>query len=313
MSTETSPREGVRSPEGLFLPVTTPFEPGSGELDRDAFLENLRAWSEGPADGVVVGGSTGEAPLLDEIELLRLTEWADRVLPRGRPVVVGTGMESTRGTVRLCREVARKGADAVLVRPPYYYRGAMTPEAVEAHYRRVADGSPVPVVLYNIPRYVPVELEPDLVGRLSRHENVVGIKDSSGDIRNLGALVDACGDRASVLAGSGELLYGGLEVGARGGVLAVALMALDACGGILEAWRRDDDEEAGALQERVGSLHRAVVGELGVPGVKEALDRLGMEGGPVRAPLRAVDGDGREHVASALASAGLAGNAQRGS
>lgn len=291
-------------PEGVFLPVTTPFDPTSGELDADAFGENLRAWSEGPMDGVVVAGSTGEAPLLDEIEILRLTEWAADVLPPGRAVVAGAGLESTRGTIRLCEEVARKGADAVLVRPPCYYRGAMTPDAVEAHFRAVADGSPVPVILYNIPRYVPVELEPDVVGRLSRHDNVAGVKDSSGEIQNLGALVEACGDRASVLAGAGTLLYGGLEVGARGGVLAVGLLALEACGEILRAWRRDETERAGALQERVGSLHRAVVGRHGVAGVKEALDRLGMAGGPVRGPLRPVGEEAREHIAGALASAG---------
>lgn len=305
MSTEPPAPEEPFEPRGLFLPVTTPFDPGSGELDREGFQDNLRAWTEGPADGLVVAGSTGEAPLLDEIEVLRLTEWAEQVAPRGRPVVAGTGLESTRGTIRLCREVARKGAAAVLVRPPCYYRDAMTPAAVERHFRRVADDSPVPVVLYNIPRYVPVELEPDVVGRLSHHDNVVGIKDSSGDMRTLGALADACGNRASVLVGSGELLYGGLEVGAAGGVLAVALMALEACGGIVDAWRRGDAERAGALQERVGSLHRAVVARLGVAGVKEALDRLDRRGGPVRGPLEAVDDAGREHVASSLSSAGL--------
>lgn len=296
---------GPLKPRGLYLPVTSPFDPDSGELDRSAFEANLRRWAAGPADGVVVAGSTGEAPLLDEIEILRLVEWARDVLPGGRPVVAGTGLESTRATVRLCREVARKGADAVLVRPPSYYEGAMTPEAVAAHYEAVAEGSPIPVVLYHIPRYVPVELEPDLVGRLARHENVVGIKDSSGDIRNLGALVEACGDEASVLAGSGTLLYGGLEVGAAGGVLAVALLALDACGGILEAWREGDGEAAGAAQERVGALHRAVVGKLGVPGVKAALDLLGMAGGPVRPPLLPLEARGRERVESALETAGV--------
>ncbi|MFW6193416.1 MAG: dihydrodipicolinate synthase family protein [Gemmatimonadota bacterium] len=304
MPTEPGGGEGDPRPEGFFLPVTTPFHEDSGELDREAFRANLRGWTGAGVDGVVVAGSTGEAPLLDEIEILRLTEWASEAVPRGRAVVAGTGLESTRGTVRLCREVARNGADAALVRPPCYYRGAMSAEAVEAHFRDVADASPVPVILYNIPRYVPVELEPEVVGRLARHGNVVGIKDSSGDIQNLGALVEACGDRASVLVGAGTLFYGGLEVGARGGVLAVGLLATEACCEILRAWRRDDDGRAGALQERVGALHRAVVGRHGVAGVKEALDRLGMAGGPVRAPLTPLDGTGREHVAGALASAG---------
>lgn len=252
-----------------------------------------------------MAGSTGEAPLLDEIEILRLVELARGATGDGFPVVAGTGLESTRGTIRLCREVARVGADAVLVRAPSYYTGQMTPEAVEAHYTAVADASPVPVVLYNIPRYVPVELAPDLVGRLARHGNVVGIKDSSGEIRNLGALIEACGEHASVLVGAGTLLYGGLEVGASGGVLAVGLLATDACGRILEAWRSGDTERAGALQERVGALHRAVVGRRGVPGVKVALDRLGLHGGPVRPPLRPLDASGARQVESALRTAGL--------
>lgn len=291
--------------EGLFLPVTTPFEPSSGEIDRDGFEENVRTWAAGAADGIVVAGSTGESPLLDEIEILRLVEVAREAAGTACPVVAGTGLESTRGTVRLCREVTRVGADAVLVRPPSYYADRMTPDAVEAHYTAVAEASPVPLILYNIPRYVPVELAPDLVGRLARHENVIGIKDSSGEIRNLGALVEACGDHASVLVGAGTLLYGGLEVGATGGVLAVGVMATDACGRILEAWREDDMERAGALQERVGALHRAVVGRHGVPGVKVALDRLGLRGGPVRPPLRPLDEAGVRHVEGALRTAGL--------
>ena len=253
----------------------------------------------------MVAGSTGEAPLLDDIEVLRLVEWAREVTPRGAPVVAGTGLESTRGTIRLCREVARNGADAVLVRPPSYYAEAMTTDALRSHYRAVADASPVPVVLYHIPRYVPVPLDPELVARLVRHENVAGIKDSSGDIRNLGELVEGCRGEAAVLVGSGTLLYGGLEVGASGGILAVGLLATEACAEILSAWRQGDSERAGSLQERVGALHRAVVGKLGVPGVKAALDRLGMEGGAVRSPLQDLDEEGRSRAARALEGAGL--------
>lgn len=291
--------------EGVFLPVTTPFEADSGDVDRDAYLSNLRSWLAGPVDGIVVAGSTGEAPLLDEIEILRLVEWA-REAPLGdRPLVAGTGLESTRSTVRLCREVHRVGADAVLVRAPMYYGDAMTPEALEAHYREVADASPVPVVLYHVPKYVPVELEPDLVGRLSHHENVVAIKDSSGDVRNLGELVEAADGRIDVLVGHGSLLYGGLEVGASGGVLAVGLLATSACGELVDAWREGDTERAGSIQERVGALNTAVVGGLGVPGVKAGLDHLGLRGGPVRSPLQALGQGGRQKVEAALSAAGL--------
>jgi len=290
--------------EGLLLPVTTPFDE-TGEVDRSGFVSNLRHWLSEGADGIVAAGSTGEAPLLDEIETLRLVEDAREALPPGGPLVVGTGQESTRGTIRLCQEVARAGADAVLVRPPSYYADALDAEAVAAHYRWVADGSPVPVVLYHIPRYVSVGLDPDLVARLVRHENVVGIKDSSGDVRNLGALVEACEGRATVLVGSGTLLYGGLELGARGGILAVGLLATRACARLIEAFREADAATAGAIQERIGALHRSVVGKRGVPGVKAGLEALGLRGGPPRSPLRPADGTVRREVESALRAAGL--------
>ena len=306
MATEDAegPEPGAFS--GIFLPVTTPFQPGSGEVDRSAHVANLRSWAEGPVAGFVVGGSTGEAPLLDEIELLRLVEWTRDSVPRGARVVAGTGAESTRQTIRLCREAARKGADAALVRPPSYYADAMDHEALLAHFEAVADGSPVPVLLYHIPRYVAVAVDDRLAARLARHENVAGIKDSSGDMSTLGAMAEAFHERGDVLVGAGTHLYGGLQVGAAGGVLAVALLATGACGRVMEAWRRGDDREAGALQERVGSLHRAVVGRHGVAGVKAALDLLGLAGGPVRPPLRPVDDGVRERIRRALASVGLA-------
>lgn len=290
---------------GVYLPVTSPFEPGSGELDRASYEANLRRWAGAGVAGFVVGGSTGEAPLLDEIELLRLVEWSRDATPRGQAVVAGTGAESTRQTARLCREVARKGADAVLVRPPCYYADAMDHEALVSHYLEVADASPVPVLLYHIPRYVPVGIDGRLAARLARHGNVAGIKDSSGDMNTLGAMADAFDGRGRVLVGAGTHLYGGLQVGAAGGVLAVALLAPGACVELVEAWRAGEDGKAGRLQERIGALDRAVVGRHGVPGVKAALELLGMCGGPPRSPLRPLEEGARRRIADALRSAGL--------
>ncbi len=253
----------------------------------------------------MVAGSTGEAPLLDEIEILRLTEWAREAAPDGVEVVTGTGCESTRGTIRLTRLAAEAGAGAVLVRPPSYYAGAMSEDALSLHYRTLADAAPIPVILYHIPKYVPVPLSPDVVGRLVEHENVVGIKDSSGDVQNLGALLDVCAGRASVMVGAGTLLYGGLELGAAGGVVAVGLLATAACAEIVSAWREGDTARAGALQERVGPLHRSVVGRQGVPGVKFALDLLGLRGGAPRPPLLPANEASREAVHGALTAAGL--------
>lgn len=300
---------GGLEPRGIYLPVPTPFGEEDGAPNLDAFRDNLRRWLELPVAGIVVAGSTGEAPLLDERELWALVDAARDAVPTDRHLVVGTGAESTRRTLARTREVAARGAQAVLVRPPAYYADAMSAEAVERHYRDVADGSPVPVLLYHIPRYVPVELEPDAVDRLSRHENVVGIKDSSGDVRRLGAYAEACGSRASVLVGSGSLLYGAFEVGAAGGVVAIGCVATGLCCELEAAWRDDDPGRAGALQERLSPLNRAVVGRHGVPGVKYALDRVGLDGGPPRRPLLPLGPEGREAVDAALEAAGVVGGA----
>lgn len=219
--------------------------------------------------------------------------------------MAGTGQESTRATERLCAAVARRGADAVLVRPPAYYRDAMTDRVLHEHFTRLADRSPVPLLLYNMPRYVPVELAPELVHQLAPHENVAGIKDSSGEVSLLGALADACEGKATLLVGSGTVFYAGLEVGAGGGVLAVALLDPASACELQMAHAEEDPGRAGLLQERIGPLHRQVVGRHGVPGVKHALDRLGLTGGPPRPPLCPVPPKARREIETALEAAGL--------
>lgn len=290
---------------GVFLPVTTPFEAATSDLDAEGFGDNLRRWAAHPIRGVVVGGSTGEAPFLDPDELVRLTDGARAALPPAVRLVAGTGMESTRATVRASRAVARCGAEAVLVRPPSYFRAQMTPEALREHFLAVADASPVPVILYHVPKFVPVDLVPELVGRLLEHENIVAIKDSSGDLRNLGALAEACAGRGSVLVGSGAHLYAGLELGAAGGILAVALLAPAESCAVVEAWTAGRMAEAGRAQEVLGPLNRVIVGGTGVPGIKHALDLLGYAGGPPRPPLRPPSPEARREVAAALERARL--------
>ena len=291
------------NPQGIYLPVSTPFQ-ASGGVDTDAFRRNLTAWLEHPIAGVVVAGSTGEAPILERSELLELVEAARRAT-EDRWIVAGTGSESTRRTIRWTVEVAAAGADAVLVRAPHYYLPAMTPVALHAYFTAVADASPVPVILYHIPKFVPVEIVPELVGELIEHPNIVGIKDSSGDLKSLGALTTACDGRGSVLVGSGAHLYPALELGASGGVLGVGLLAPAMACELYEAWQVGRQARAGKLQERLGPLHKRVVAQLGVPGVKAALDLLGLDGGPPRSPLLPLPERRVPDVEAALAAAGV--------
>lgn len=260
--------------KGVLVPVVTNFDT-SGELDRTAFAENIRAHLAASLHGVVVCGSTGEAPLLDETERASLVEVARYEVPNDRWLIAGTGAESTRMALRYTRIAAERGADAVLVVAPHYY-GSKT--ALRDHYTAVADKSPVPVVLYNIPKYMHFALPPQLVAELAEHENIIGIKDSSGDLELLAGYLKAQSEQFTVLTGNGSTFKRALELGARGGILAVALFAASLS---LEVYEMMSEP----AQQRLVPLASRIVGELGVAGVKAALDRVGLAGGPVRAPL----------------------------
>lgn len=291
---------------GVHIPAVTPFDPVTGDVDLVAFRSNVRSWLEHPVRGIAVAGSTGEAVYLDEPERTTLLEGARDVIPSDRLLVAGTGAESTRATIRLTKTAADAGADAVLVMPPAYYRGAMTPEVLRIHFEAVADASPVPVILYQVPpKFSTVDLATGLVVELSRHDNVAGIKDSRGELELVGALVDGCDPSFQVLVGNGALLYASLELGAAGGVLGVANLAPGPCARLVEVFERGDHENAGRLQERVGPVHKQVVGGFGVPGVKAALDLLGSSGGEPRPPLQPLPDDERSAIRSALERANL--------
>jgi 4-hydroxy-2-oxoglutarate aldolase len=290
---------------GVLGPVVTTFDDATGDLAAVPFRANVRAHLDAGLSGIVVAGSTGEAALLEEHERHRLLEWARAIVPDDRWLIAGIGAESTRLTIRRAHEAAERGADAALVVAPHYYGAQMTPEALAAHFRQVADESPLPLILYNIPKYTHFPLAAGLVRELALHGNVTGIKDSSGDLAQLGGYLDAQSDRFTVLTGSGSGLYPALEMGARGGILAVGLFAAPVSVSVCRSFANGDMAAAGRAQERLVPLARAVVGELGVAGVKAALDLVGLTGGPVRAPLLPLRGSARDRVAELMHAAGL--------
>ena len=272
---------------GVFIPAVTPFQAGSGDVDIEAFKANLLSWAQHPIDGIVIAGTTGEAVLLDEDERMALVVAGREVLPSEILLTVGTGVESTRATIRLSVKAAEAGAEAVLVQPPAYYKGAMTPEALREHYLAVADASPIPVIVYQAPlRMSTLDFPTGLVAELSNHENIVGIKDSRGKLDLMGELVEQCQAGFQLLVGSGALLYPALEIGAVGGILGIANMAPGPCGEIYQAFKAGRSSEAGRLQQQMEPVHNDIVGAIGVPGVKAALDMLGYAGGDPRPPIR---------------------------
>jgi 4-hydroxy-2-oxoglutarate aldolase len=290
---------------GILAPLTTPFDAASGDVAPLLLRREARDLIAAGLDGVVVGGSTGESALLEESEKIRAVEWLREVVPEDRWLVAGTGAESTRASVRLTLAAASAGADAVLVRPPSYFSVLLSASAIADHYRRVADASPVPVIVYNIPKYTHVMLQDSTLRALADHERIVGFKDSSGDLKVFAGFRAAL-PRAAALVGGGSLLYPALEMGAAGGVLGVACFAPAVCAGLLAAYRAGDLVAAGALQERLTPLHKEIVVALGPAGIKAAMEAVGFPGGPVRAPLQPLDVKQRVRVAALLAAAGLA-------
>lgn len=289
---------------GVFVPSVTPFD-DAGEIDLDAFRANCRTWLEAGISGLVVGGTSGEAVLLDEDERFALwsvarEELGDRIL------IAGTGAESTRASVRLAMAAADAGADALLVQPPAFFKGAMSAAALDAHFREVADASPVPVIVYQVPlKCSTLDLPNDWVAEISHHPNVVGIKDSRGKLELVEELVQKCAPGFQVLVGSGAILYAGLQAGAVGGILGVANLMAEDCAEICRAFAAGDDARAEEVQRWVAPVHNTIVAVMGVPGLKAALDRMGMHGGRPRMPLHPLAAERVPELEAALTEAGI--------
>jgi 4-hydroxy-2-oxoglutarate aldolase len=291
---------------GIFVPVVTTFDDASGELASGSFRANIKAHIAAGLAGVLVAGSTGEAALLDEDERLRLTELARPLVPDDRWLFTGTGAESTRECVRRSKDAAERGADAVLVVPPHYYGASMTEDALWAHYSRVADECPVPVMLYNIPKYTHLQLDAKLVHALAEHPNIFGIKDSTGDITQLRAYLEAQSDRFTVLTGHAGTVLDAFGYGARGAILAAALFAAPLVFDLMDAIAHGDGVTASEIQARLRPIAKEIVADLGPPGIKVAMDLVGLTGGAPRGPLRPLGTAERERVSTLLGTAGLA-------
>lgn len=287
---------------GLFTPIATPFL--AGELDRVALARNIERWMGTSLTGLVVLGSNGEAAHLSESEALGVVEVARRVMPSSRPLIAGTGRESTRATIEATRQAA--GADAVIVRTPGFYKGQMTTEALVRHYGLIADASPVPVLLYNVQMYTGVTLSPAGVERLARHPNIVGIKESGGDIGQIAEVVNRTPEGFAVLAGSATTFCAALCAGCTGGVLALAGLVPDACREMMALVSNGDLAAARDLQRRLTPLARSVGSLFGVAGFKAALDLIGLTGGPPREPLAPLALDAVAEIRGQLVQLGVA-------
>jgi 4-hydroxy-2-oxoglutarate aldolase len=327
---------------------------------------NVEHYSRAPAAGIVVLGSTGEAVMLSDQERRDVLKVAREAAAPDKVLIAGTGMESAIETVRLTEYAAELGYDVVMIRTPHFYRNQLAPANILAFYRTVADRSPLPIMVYNVPGFTGYDIPAELVVELAEHRNVIGIKESAGNVEKVGKMVagtrhikhsatvtetfDAVTPRMlaaaasgpgngdgelipvgalwgkteakpssssvtvvgkmktrqkevgfQVLVGSAHKLRASLEAGAVGGILAFACPAPTACYEIYAAWREGDAALAALKQERIAKASMRIVGELGVPAIKHAMDFNGYYGGSVRMPLLPLTGDGKKDVEQLLA------------
>ena len=284
---------------GILLPCTTPFDAG-GDLDARALATNIERWNETGIDGYVILGSTGERVHLDERESLEVIRTARARVSSSLAFVVGVGGHGTRQSIAEAHRAAEAGADAVLVITPHFYRAQMTPAALIQHYAAIADASSVPLVLYNIPQNTGVALSPESIARLSEHENICGIKDSSGDMVNFLEMLRLQSETFAVLTGHASVLYAALSAGARGAILAAACVAPRVAVEIARLVEEGRHEEARELQRRFIPLARCVTTRSGIGGLKYALDLCAYAGGEVRAPLAMPDVTARREIERTL-------------
>jgi 4-hydroxy-2-oxoglutarate aldolase len=290
--------------KGVFPPIPTPFDE-EGDVALDALADNLQRWNQYDLAGYVVLGSNGEAVYLTDDEKTRVLETARGAIPADKLMVAGTGRESTQQTIATTLMAAKAGADAALVLTPHYYRAGMTNESLLRHYASVADASPIPILVYNVPKFTNLDLDAATIAQASQHPNIVGVKDSSGNIAKLSDIVRLASIGFQVLAGTGGFFFAGLSLGAVGGVLALANVAPQESIEIQHLHESGQWDKGAELQRRMLPLNAAVTARFGIPGLKVALDMLGYYGGPVRPPLLDLAEDGRQALQAILSEAGL--------
>jgi len=269
---------------GNYPAVPTPFQE-MGQVDFENLKFNIEKLNQLPLAGYVIGGSNGEFAYMSVEERVEVVKAVKEWLPQDRVLIAGAGMESTQATIALTKNMAEAGAHAVLIVTPHYFTGKMTAEALENHYHAVAEASPLPVLLYSVPANTGLILPAEAVLRLAPHPNIVGMKDSGGDITRIGYLIQYTPDDFAVFAGSAGFYLGALAIGAAGLVGALANIAAPDLARMVDAFRKGQLEAAREIQLRLIAPNYAVTSRFGVAGLKSAMGMMGFYGGPVRTPL----------------------------
>ena len=284
-------------------PIATPFV--NDEVAFDKLAENFSRWNKTGLSGFVVMGSNGESVFLTRDEKLRLVEAVKKNISEEKLLIAGTGSDSIRETISLSNDAADRGADYALILTPSFYKSEMKPAAYIKYFSAVADKTKIPVIIYNVPKFTGVDIEAETVAKLSEHKNIVGIKNSSENIRQTIEMIDQTPKEFATIIGTASVLYSGFSAGAVGGILALANIAPNECVQIQKYVEEEKHAEALKLQKRMLPVNKAITAKYGVAGLKAAMDMLGYFGGEPRSPLSKLNDADKEQLKQILVNSGL--------
>lgn len=285
--------------KGIFPPLPTAFD-DQENLALDKMQANILALSKYDLAGFLVLGSNGELVHLSEEEKIEVYQGCRKAIPKDKLMIAGTGGQTTRETIRLSIAAANAGADAVLVLNPFYYKGLMTTDALVAHYHAVADACSIPVIIYNMPANSGLDMNADQILAIANHPNIVGLKDSGGNITKIADIIARAKPGFQVLAGSAGFLLSAFTVGAVGGILALANIAPQQCIDIHQHFQNKDIDKARKLQAAMIPVNTAITARWGVPALKTAMQSIGLYGGMARKPIQAINKDVKEQLLALL-------------
>lgn len=289
--------------KGIFAALTTPFEEDKISLKK--FEENLQKYNSTDLEGYVIAGSTGESIYLTDDEAEKLVKTAKETASKGKKIIVGTARESTKVTLEFTNRMADLGIDAALIRTPSYFKSRMDYEALKKHYLSIADQSKAPVLIYHIPQITGLSLAPELIVELSSHPNILGMKDSSGNLEFFGGIQPQLAPDFDYILGAASVILLGLILGASGGILRLAAAFPSECVKLYHLFLDGKMDEARKLQLKLVPVNKAIIQKFGIPGTKYALDLCGYYGGSPRLPLLPLDEEGKKEMEGILKESGL--------
>ena len=289
--------------KGIFPPIVTPFK--EQQVSFTHLAENIKKWNSYDLSGYVILGSNGENVMLSTSECLQVVETAVKYIPEEKQIIVGAGSESTLETINYIKQVHQSGGDAMLVVTPHYYKAQLNPTALERYFLEIADNSPLPVIIYHVPKFTGIDVPVSLIARLSEHPQIIGMKDSSGNLTYFQSLLALNLREFHLFTGNANTLMTSMVMGAAGGVLALANIAPQVCIDIFNYIEEGDNKSARELQLGVIRLNQLITTIYGIGGLKYALDQLGYYGGEPRHPLTIPDENGKVEIMNELKSLSL--------